>query len=131
MDSTKAFAHQHGYVESIFGRRMHVPRIKSSNSSERAFMERAAINAPIQGSAADIIRRAMIRMTPALCEAGLSARMLLQVHDELIFEVPDAEVDSTLPLVKRIMENACDPVLRLTVPLQVDARAAQNWDEAH
>ena len=131
MDETKAFAHAHGYVETIFGRRMHVPRIKSSNPSERAFMERAAINAPIQGSAADIIRRAMIRMVPALEEAGSTARMLLQVHDELIFEVPDSEVEKTLPIVKSVMETACAPALHMSVPLQVDARAAMNWDEAH
>jgi DNA polymerase I len=131
MDATKAFAHAHGYVETIFGRRMHVPRIKSSNPSERAFLERAAINAPIQGSAADIIRRAMTRMTPALQQAGLLARMLLQVHDELIFEVPDAEVAATLPLIQRIMIDAPVPAVKLAVPLQVDARAALNWDEAH
>ena len=131
MDATKAFAHANGYVETIFGRRMHLPRIKSSNPSERAFLERAAINAPIQGSAADIIRRAMVRMMPALQEAGSRARMLLQVHDELIFEVQDAEVDKTLPIVKRVMENACAPALHMSVPLQVDARAAMNWDEAH
>jgi DNA polymerase I len=131
MDDTKAFAHAHGYAETIFGRRMHFPRIKSSNPSERAFLERAAINAPIQGSAADIIRRAMIRMVPALQAANLKARMLLQVHDELIFEVPDAEVDATLPLVQKIMIDAPEPALKLSVPLQVDARAALNWDEAH
>ncbi len=131
MDDTKAFAHEHGYVETIFGRRCHFPRIKSPNPSERAFLERAAINAPIQGAAADIIRRAMIRMMPALQEAGLSARMLLQVHDELIFEVPDAEVEATLPLVKSVMEKAPEPAQQLSVPLQVDARAAHNWDEAH
>ncbi len=131
MDDTKKFAHEHGYVETIFGRRMHVPRIKSSNPSERAFLERAAINAPIQGSAADIIRRAMIRMLPALQEAKLKARMLLQVHDELIFEVPDDEVEATLPLVQRIMIDAPEPALKMSVPLQVDARAALNWDEAH
>jgi DNA polymerase I len=131
MDATKAFAHDKAYVETIFGRRMHLPRIHSSNPSERAFLERAAINAPIQGSAADIIRRAMIRMLPALKAERLSARMLLQVHDELIFEVPDGEVEQTLPVVKRIMEKAAEPALQLTVPLQVDARAARNWDEAH
>ncbi len=131
MDDTKKFAHDNGYVETIFGRRMHLPRIKSSNPSERAFLERAAINAPIQGSAADIIRRAMIRMLPALQASNLRARMLLQVHDELIFEVPDAEVEATLPLVQRVMIDAPEPVLKLTVPLQVDARAALNWDEAH
>jgi DNA polymerase I len=131
MDDTKAFARDHEYVETIFGRRMHLPRIKSSNPSERAFLERAAINAPIQGSAADIIRRAMIRMLPALQAAKLKARMLLQVHDELIFEVPDAEVEATLPLVQKIMIDAPEPALKLAVPLQVDARAAMNWDEAH
>ena len=131
MDETKAYAHEHGYVETIFGRRCHFPRIKSPNPSERAFLERAAINAPIQGSAADIIRRAMIRMLPALRDAKLSARMLLQVHDELIFEVPDAEINKTLTVVKSIMEKAPEPALQLTVPLQVDARAALNWDEAH
>ena len=110
---------------------MHLPRIKSSNPSERAFLERAAINAPIQGSAADIIRRAMIRMLPALQKLGLMARMLLQVHDELIFEVPDAEVEKTLPIVQRVMINAPEPALKMSVPLQVDARAALNWDEAH
>jgi DNA polymerase-1 len=94
-------------------------------------MERAAINAPIQGSAADIIRRAMVRMDEALEKAGLAARMLLQVHDELVFEVPDAEVEATLPVVRKVMEEAPHPAVNLAVPLRVDARAAQNWDEAH
>jgi DNA polymerase-1 len=97
----------------------------------RAFQERAAINAPIQGSAADIIRRAMIRMEDALAAAGLNARMLLQVHDELIFEVPEAEVAETLPVIRRVMEAAPEPAVRLRVPLQVDARAGDNWDAAH
>ncbi len=131
MDATKKFAREHKYVETIFGRRMHFPRIGSPNPSEKAFLERASINAPIQGSAADIIRRAMIRMMPALASAGLKARMLLQVHDELIFECPDAEVDETCKLVQKIMVDAPEPALKLAVPLQVDARAAQNWDEAH
>ena len=131
MDATKQAAHDQGYVETVFGRRMHFPRIKSPNASERAFLERASINAPIQGSAADIIRRAMIRMMPALTQAGLKARMLLQVHDELIFEVPSTEVDATLPLVRQVMEVAAEPAVKLSVPLQVDARAATNWDEAH
>ena len=94
-------------------------------------MERAAINAPIQGSAADIIRRAMVRMDETLEKAGLAARMLLQVHDELVFEVPDAEVEATLPVVRKVMEEAPHPAVNLAVPLRVDARAAQNWDEAH
>ncbi|WP_377291654.1 DNA polymerase I [Rhizobium sp. SG2393] len=131
METTKATARDKGYVETIFGRRIHYPDIRSSNPSVRAFNERAAINAPIQGSAADIIRRAMIRMEPALVEAKLSARMLLQVHDELIFEVEDAEVERTIPFVTAVMENAAMPALDMRVPLKVDARAATNWEEAH
>ncbi|WDZ76678.1 DNA polymerase I [Ensifer adhaerens] len=131
MEGTKVFAREHGYVETIFGRRAHYPDIRSSIPSHRAFNERAAINAPIQGSAADIIRRAMAKMEPALAEAKLSARMLLQVHDELIFEVEDAEVDKTIPIVVSVMENAAMPALDMKVPLKVDARAATNWDEAH
>jgi DNA polymerase-1 len=131
MEATKEAAHANAYVETIFGRRVHVPAINSKNPAERSFMERAAINAPIQGSAADIIRRAMIRMPDALTQAKLSARMLLQVHDELIFEVPDDEADETCALVSRVMALAAEPAVRLTVPLEVDARAAMNWDEAH
>ena len=98
----------------------------------RGFLERAAINAPIQGSAADIIRRAMVRMPAALERAGLtSARMLLQVHDELVFEVREAEVDRTIQVAKAVMEKAALPAVALEVPLQVDAKAAPNWEEAH
>ena len=103
----------------------------ASNASIRAFNERAAINARLQGSAADIIRRAMIRMDDALKKKKLAAQMLLQVHDELVFEVPDNEVDKTLPVVTGVMVEAPLPALSLSVPLQVDARAADNWDEAH
>lgn len=131
MEATKAFAREHGYVETIFGRRAHYPDIRASNPQIRAFNERAAINAPIQGSAADIIRRAMIRMEDALAQEKLAARMLLQVHDELIFEVPDNEVEKTIPVVRHVMENAAMPAVSLAVPLHVDARAAHNWDEAH
>ena len=131
MEAIKKQVHATGYVETIFGRRCHFPRIVSSNPSEKAFQERAAINAPIQGAAADIIRRAMVRMPAALSAAKLSARMLLQVHDELIFEAPDAEVEKTIAVATRVMETACEPVLQLSVPLAVDARAAANWQEAH
>ncbi|RWX76615.1 DNA polymerase I [Neorhizobium lilium] len=133
MENTKSFVREHGYVETIFGRRAHYPEIRSSNPSVRAFNERAAINAPIQGSAADIIRRAMARMESALAQAGLEekARMLLQVHDELIFEVEDAEIERTLPVVVTTMEQAAMPAIAMKVPLKVDARAAVNWDEAH
>jgi DNA polymerase-1 len=131
MEHTKTFAREKGYVETIFGRRAHYPDIRSSNPSLRAFNERASINAPIQGSAADIIRRAMVKMEPALAKAGVSARMLLQVHDELIFEVEDAEVESAIPVIVSTMEQAAMPAIVMRVPLKVDARAAMNWDEAH
>ena len=120
-----------GFVTTLFGRKIHFPQVKSKNPSERAFVDRASINAPIQGTAADIIRRAMIRMEAALAKARLSARMLLQVHDELVFEAPESEVAATLPVVTEVMERSTEPVLKLSVPLQVDARAANNWDEAH
>ncbi|MBW8285557.1 MAG: DNA polymerase I [Rhizobium sp.] len=133
MESTKAFARENGYVETIFGRRAHYPEIKSSNPSMRAFNERAAINAPIQGSAADVIRRAMIKVEPVLEAAGLKerARMLLQVHDELIFEVEDEAVEAAMPIIVQTMEHAAMPAVSMRVPLKVDARAAHNWDEAH
>ncbi|NVN88153.1 MAG: DNA polymerase I [Rhodopseudomonas sp.] len=131
MDATRDFCREHGYVETLFGRKCHYPDIKASNASIRAFNERAAINARLQGTAADIIRRAMVRMEDALAEKKLSAQMLLQVHDELIFEVPDDEVAATLPVVQHVMQDAPFPAVILHVPLQVDARAAVNWDEAH
>ncbi len=131
MEATKKQVHANGYVTTIFGRKAHYPEVNTSNPNHRAFYERAAINAPIQGSAADILRRAMLRMEDRLAAEKLDAQMLLQVHDELIFEVPDAQIDATIPVIKDVMENACEPVLKLSVPLQVDARAAANWDEAH
>jgi DNA polymerase I len=131
MDETREFCRANGYVLTLFGRKCHYADIKASNPSIRSFNERAAINARLQGSAADIIRRAMMRMEGELAKAKLSAQMLLQVHDELIFEVPDNEVAKTMPVVKRVMEDAPHPALSLHVPLQVDARAAHNWDEAH
>ncbi len=131
IDEIKKFCRDKGYVTTLFGRVCHYPQIRSSNPSERAGVERQAINAPIQGSAADIIRRAMVRMEDALKAERLSARMLLQVHDELVFEVPDDEVDATLPVISRVMTEAPFPAVSLKVPLAVEARAAQNWDEAH
>jgi DNA polymerase I len=131
MDRMRKAAREQGVVTTIFGRKCHFPRIGSANASERAFFERAAINAPIQGAAADIIRRAMIRMDAALIEAGLSAQMLLQVHDELVFEAPEAEAEATIAVAKRVMAQAPLPAVALSVPLVVDARAARNWDEAH
>jgi DNA polymerase I len=131
MDETREFCRKYGYVTTLFGRKCHYPEIKASNASLRSFNERAAINARLQGSAADIIRRAMTRVEDALAAKKLSAQMLLQVHDELIFEVPDQEVAATLPVVQHVMQDAPFPAVLLSVPLQVDARAADNWDEAH
>jgi len=131
MDSTKAYAREHGYVETLFGRRVHIREINSKLPGLRGGAERAAINAPIQGTAADIIRRAMIRMPAALAQAGLKARMLLQVHDELVFEAADAEVERTRQIAVKVMEQAPLPVMPLSVKLTVEARAAQNWDAAH
>ena len=131
MEDAKAYCKEHGYVETIFGRRMHMPEIKSKAHARRAFVERAAINAPIQGSAADIIRRAMIRIPPALKKAKLDARMLLQVHDELILEAPKEQVKKTCEVVREVMEHATQPALDFSVPLEVETGAADSWAEAH
>src|SRR5580700_9412157 len=131
MDATRDFCRAHGYVETLFGRKCHYPDIKASNASARSFNERAAINARLQGTAADIIRRAMIRMEEALAAHKLAAQMLLQVHDELVFEVPEQEVAKSLPVVTKVMIDAPLPAVSLTVPLHVEAHAADNWDAAH
>ncbi len=131
MDETKAYVREHGFVETLFGRRIHIKDVKAGNPSLRAFGERQAINAPIQGSAADIIRRAMVRLPEALAEHKLSARLLLQVHDELVIEAPAEEAEEVCALARRVMERATMPALELVVPLVVDARAGDNWDQAH
>jgi len=128
MDETVTFAKEHGYVETLFGRKIHTPDI-ASKGPRAGFAKRAAINAPIQGTAADVIRRAMIRMPDAI--AHLPARMLLQVHDELLFEVPEAAVDETIATAKRVMETAATPAVQLDVKLVVDAGKGANWAEAH
>ena len=127
MDRTKQQAHDQGFVTTLFGRKCHMRGINEKNQALRGNAERAAINAPIQGGAADIIKRAMSALPGALNDAKLSARMLLQVHDELIFEVPDNEIDATKAIVKEIMEGAAT----LSVPLEVDIGTGANWDEAH
>jgi DNA polymerase-1 len=127
MDQTKEQARKQGFVATPFGRKCRVPGIADRNPAVRAFSERAAINAPIQGGAADIIKRAMVRLPAALAAEGLAARMLLQVHDELIFEVPDAEVEATRAVVKRVMEGAA----MLDVPLLVEIGVADSWADAH
>jgi len=131
MDDTISRARKQGFVETIFGRRTHVGGVNDKNPAMRGYAERQAINAPIQGAAADVIRRAMIRMPAALKDAGLSAKMLLQVHDELVFEAPKAEAEKTIDVARKVMESAPKPAIALTVPLVVDARAGANWEEAH
>jgi DNA polymerase-1 len=132
MAETIAFVRENAFVSTLYGRRIHVPMIRSKVQSERAGAERAAINAPVQGTAADIIKRAMIRMQPALDEAGLTGtRMLLQVHDELVFEVPDAEVAHATDVIRTVMESAAGPALGLSVPLGVEIGTGANWGAAH
>jgi DNA polymerase-1 len=127
MEATKTFAREHGYVTTIFGRRVHMPGILDKNPIRRNFHERAAINAPLQGAAADIIKRAMIRMPDALLAAKLNAKMLLQVHDELIFEVPENELEKTVDCVRRTMESGA----ALSIPLVCDVGWGRSWAEAH
>ena len=131
MDRTKQLARAQGFVSTIFGRKVNIPAVTSKSQAERAFGDRAAINAPIQGAAADVMRRAMIRMPAALTQAGLSARILLQVHDELVFECPEAEAETLITVARRVMEGAAEPAVAMSVPLVVEARAAANWDDAH
>ncbi len=131
MDETKDFVREHGYVETIFGRRIHIRDVKATNAAQRAFGERQAINAPIQGSAADVIRRAMVRLPPALAENDLDAQLLLQVHDELVIECAQSQARQVCDVARAVMEKASLPALQLRVPLVVDARSGKNWDEAH
>lgn len=123
---------ERGYSETLFGRKTWFPRIRSGNQTERAGSERAAINAPIQGTSADIIKRAMVRMMPALDEAGLGhVRMLLQVHDELVFELPEGDVAAASPVIERVMAEAAQPAITLSVPLGVEIGTGASWDAAH
>ncbi|MDI1284003.1 MAG: DNA polymerase, partial [Reyranella sp.] len=127
MERTKDYARKHGYVLTPFGRKIHLKYINEKAQGMRAFAERAAINAPLQGGAADIIKKAMIRVPAALAAAKLKSRMLLQVHDELLFEVPDAELNKTKDVARTVMEGAA----KLTVPLVVDTGVGDNWAAAH
>ena len=132
MAETIAAAKDHGFVTTLFGRKCHVPLIHSKNQGERQFAERAAVNARVQGTAADIIKRAMVQMPGALAAAGLgSTRMLLQVHDELVLEVPDADVEAATPVVRATMANAHRPLIDLSVPLGVEIGSGISWGDAH
>ena len=121
-----------GYTTTLFGRKTHFPRIKSKVQHERQGAERAAINAPIQGTSADIIKRAMVRMGPALTDAGLGhVRMLLQVHDELVFELPAGDVEAAKPVIEHVMATAAEPAVKLDVPLAVEIGTGASWGAAH
>lgn len=121
-----------GYTETLFGRKTHFPRLKSPNPNERGGSERAAINAPIQGTSADIIKRAMARMGPALRDAGLhDVKMLMQVHDELVFELPERDAEAATPIIRHVMETAAEPAVKLTVPLGVEIGTGPSWGAAH
>ena len=131
MDRQMQQVRSQAFVTTVFGRKVHIPAARGKSQAERSFADRAAINAPIQGAAADIMRRAMIRMPGALRDAGLAAKMLLQVHDELVFEAPEAEAEAVIAVARKVMERAAEPAVTLSVPLIVEARAAANWDDAH
>ena len=121
-----------GYTETLFGRKTHFPRLTAKNPNERAGSERAAVNAPIQGTSADIIKRAMVRMEPALADAGLgSVKMLLQVHDELVFELAQGDVEAATPVIREVMATAAAPAVELSVPLQIDIGTGASWGAAH
>src|SRR5271156_1149259 len=128
MERIKTDCRRTGFVETIFGRKCFSPGIRDANPARRAGAERQAINAPLQGSAADIIKRAMSRLPARLAAAGLKARMLLQVHDELLFETPEDEIEATAALARDVMEGACAPHCELSVPLVVETGWARSWN---
>ena len=131
MEETKALCREQGYVETLCGRKCFFPKIKDKNFAFRSFQERAAINAPIQGTAADIIKRAMIKIHEKKISNNADCKMLLQVHDELIFEVKESKIEKYQALIRHEMENALDPLISLDVPLLVESNFGDNWDEAH
>ena len=132
MAETIAAAKEHGFVTTLFGRKAHVPLIFSKNQGERQFAERAAVNARVQGTAADIIKRAMVQMPGALTAAGLTGtKMLLQVRDELVFEVPESEVSAATPVIRETMANAHRPLVDLSIPLGVEIGTGPSWGDAH
>ena len=127
MDETKARAAETGYVETLFGRRIELPEIRGGNGPLRAGAERQAINAPMQGTAADLIKLAMLAVQKALDDKGKGTRMVMQVHDELVFEVPQAEIDWVKSEIPKLMAG----VAQLSVPLIAEVGVGPNWDEAH
>jgi DNA polymerase-1 len=132
IEQTLQFAREHGFTRTLFGRKTHFPNIRAGNPSIRGGAERAAINAPIQGTSADLIKRAMARMDQALADAGLEGvKMLLQVHDELVFEVPEGREEEAAAVVRSVMSSAAGPALALDVPLDVEVGWGEHWGAAH
>ena len=131
MERTKTEARENGFVSTLFGRRIHISGFTASNPAMRGFAERQAINAPIQGTAADIIKRAMIQLPQVLTAQSIPAAMLMQVHDELIFEAPADRANDAMTVITDVMEGAADPVVSLAVPLVAEAGMADSWAEAH
>ena len=131
MERTKTEARENGFVSTLFGRRIHISGFTASNPAMRGFAERQAINAPIQGTAADIIKRAMIQLPQVLAAQSIPAAMLMQVHDELIFEAPADRANDAMTVITDVMEGAADPVVSLAVPLVAEAGMADSWAEAH
>ena len=127
MNETREIARQKGYVETVFKRRLYLPDINSRNAPRRQYAERTAINAPMQGTAADIIKRAMIAVDKWLAKMQTNTRLIMQVHDELVFEIADTEADNASDEIRVLMVNAAD----IAVPLEVDIGTGHNWDEAH
>jgi DNA polymerase-1 len=127
MDNIREQARHQGYVETLFGRRLYLPDINARNAAQRQYAERTAINAPMQGTAADIIKRAMLACDAWITESGAAVKMIMQVHDELVFEVAEPQLQSTIDAVRNIMSNAAE----LKVPLLVDVGYGENWDQAH
>ena len=130
MDNTIKDAKEEGYVRTLFGRKIHTPNINSKGPSA-GFAKRSAINAPIQGTAADIIKLAMIKIPKLLIKNNFKTKLVLQVHDELLFEAPNSEIEILKNKVIKEMENACDPFLSLDVPLKVEFGVGENWNSAH
>jgi DNA polymerase-1 len=129
---TLTFVREHGFVATLFGRKTHLPGIKSSKQGERQAAERQAINAPIQGTSADIIKRAMARIGPALAAEGLhEVKMLLQVHDELVFELPESDIPAATEVIRHVMATAAEPAVALSVPLGVEVGTGKSWGAAH
>jgi DNA polymerase-1 len=127
MDRTRAQAREQGFVETVFGRRLYAQDINASNHARRQYAERAAINAPMQGTAADLIKLAMLAVHDWINSSAANVKMVMQVHDELVFEVPQADIDTATDNIRRCMSG----VATLSVPLVVDIGVGRNWDEAH